>query len=553
MVLIAEVSRLGFREYGQLLGVLPISLGLTAAAQFFMGNTVARSRDVVPVRLGTALSVLFVTSLLYFGPLVIYAESVGLDAFSYSYAQIPSQVVLGVAWYCVLIVVLDLRDSAIAGTRERLVRQAQIDGITAKHVELERQIERKIAAEIGVEFAAGRARLDAANRGSGVVSSEHAEELANLLRSIAAEQVRPVSRRLQALRNNEDLKPGLRALLRVTISTQTLRPADMSLIIMVALLPAEIRAFGVVRGVAFLSLGVAIFALICVIANLAMQRFVKHRGWVLLLAFVLIQVNTYLANAIRNSWQAGYISNSYFVFEVVCMAFMMLVCSAFPVWRRRHEATSRLWSDSIDEESREAFMRSATVARVANDAARLLHGTVQSRLYACAMAMDAARSSGDLASVSRSLDDALALLDEPLVSDVAVRGFEDEVRRKIDLWRGLVDVSLVVAVPEPGEFEPLAQTVGRLVEEAIANAVRHGKASSVEIDVSYIEQGISVVIVDDGLMAWEGDLVHMPATWGMGLALVNTVCAGGWSLIRDGAATRFAAVVPNSRRSVGEA
>ncbi len=551
MVLIADVSRLGVGDFGGLLGVLPVSLGLTVAGQFLMGRTFVRTRDVAPVGLGPAMLVLFVTSVLYFGPLVVYAEWAGLDAFSYTFAQAPVQVLLGVACHCVVIVILDSRDSAIAGTRIRLVRQAQIDGITTKHDEFERQIERQIVAEISAELAAGRARLDVLNSGSVVASNEQAEELSRVLRSIAADQVRPTSRRLQALRNDEALKPGLRSLLKATVSTQPLRTLDMSVIIMVALLPAEIRAFGVVRGIVFLSLGVAIFASICALSNVVLRRFTKWRKSILLLTFGLLQVNTYVANAIRNTWQAGYISNAYFVFEIVAMAFIMLVCSAFPVWRRRYQSSTSLWRDSIDGESRETFMRSASVARIANEAAKVLHGSVQSRLYACAMSIDAARSSGDLSSVSRSLDEALALLDEPLFSEVTFDGIEAEVRRKVALWHGLVDVVLRLSLEGPDECGPTAQSVGLVVEEAIANAVRHGSASSIEIQISRVERGISIFVVDDGLKEWEGDLAEMPEKWGLGLSSVNAICAGRWSMIRAGGSTQIEAVIPGDRPIVG--
>ena len=70
-----------------------------------------------------------------------------------------------------------------------------------------------------------------------------------------------------------------------------------------------------------------------------------------------------------------------------------------------------------------------------------------------------------------------------------------------------------------------SESIGRIVEEGISNAIRHGKATRIDIVVSTRPDGTcDVAITDNGT----GPLGGKP---GVGSALLHQSSAGAWSLI----------------------
>jgi anti-sigma regulatory factor (Ser/Thr protein kinase) len=93
-----------------------------------------------------------------------------------------------------------------------------------------------------------------------------------------------------------------------------------------------------------------------------------------------------------------------------------------------------------------------------------------------------------------------------------------------------------------------ARDVGRLVEEAISNAVRHGGASNISVRVSLNAGGaVSVTVEDDGVNEVQhaaGD-AHQA---GVGSAMFDQITGGQWTLTRHNGTTQFIATLPASHR-----
>lgn len=71
----------------------------------------------------------------------------------------------------------------------------------------------------------------------------------------------------------------------------------------------------------------------------------------------------------------------------------------------------------------------------------------------------------------------------------------------------------------------LARDVCRVVEEALDNAITHGEAEEITVDVRGIDDAIAIEVVDDG----SGPSGNAP---GLGSALFDSLC-GEWSLSGD--------------------
>lgn len=149
-----------------------------------------------------------------------------------------------------------------------------------------------------------------------------------------------------------------------------------------------------------------------------------------------------------------------------------------------------------------------------------LHGTAHSPLVA---------GSALLAGVDD--DDARRRLVEQVGQAVAQIGLRDasgslalRLEQIAEPWTGLVEVRLRVdprleARSLPGSLQ---RTVDRIVEEAIANAYRHGGANVVEVQVGLSPAGMEIEVADNG------SGIQQEAESGLGYSLFGTATAEGW-------------------------
>jgi signal transduction histidine kinase/DNA-binding NarL/FixJ family response regulator len=165
-------------------------------------------------------------------------------------------------------------------------------------------------------------------------------------------------------------------------------------------------------------------------------------------------------------------------------------------------------------EAAEANARSEAAAEERNRMAREVHDTVAKGLVSVLLQLrsaDAALAAGHASELRTALDEAGAAarfaLDETrrsvlglAPSPLAGCSLEEALEREL-AWAnrtGTADVRLVVA----GEPVPLraevAHSVFRIAQEALTNALHHAEAHSVRVGVVYSDQGITLLVQDDG-------------------------------------------------------
>ena len=154
--------------------------------------------------------------------------------------------------------------------------------------------------------------------------------------------------------------------------------------------------------------------------------------------------------------------------------------------------------------------------RLRRELATQLHGTVQSRLLA---ASAAPRDSVLAASLLADL--ASAVGGEQTGGDLAPRSLRERLDEVVRPWTALMQVGLAV----DGRIDAaVADAVVRVVEEALANAYRHGGATAVTVVVALDGGQVVVTVADDGRGA-DGSVAGHRA--GMGTALLDAL-APGW-------------------------
>lgn len=168
------------------------------------------------------------------------------------------------------------------------------------------------------------------------------------------------------------------------------------------------------------------------------------------------------------------------------------------------------------------------------DAQRLsvfVHHSIQSELSALAMQLSEAALTNDEATMDSVRLNVLERLDEITALDPVMPPWlrtgsgRDHIGHVVSGWRGILEIS--VDLPEPAQCRPDQWHVAaQIIEEALANAARHGQASHVTIEGTVEREILVLRIIDDGVV---------PRGWneidpGVGLKWLDRIAPGNWSL-----------------------
>jgi len=134
--------------------------------------------------------------------------------------------------------------------------------------------------------------------------------------------------------------------------------------------------------------------------------------------------------------------------------------------------------------------------------ASVLHGPVQAALFASAMKLSQEQKPTPelVAEVEQDIASALEKLNNP--SNLEGEDISDLLNQIIEIWSDAAEISIEI----PGSLEaaiakqPLAsEALIEISREFITNAIKHGKASSVSLKVSRLDDlRIAIEVVDDG-------------------------------------------------------
>ena len=183
----------------------------------------------------------------------------------------------------------------------------------------------------------------------------------------------------------------------------------------------------------------------------------------------------------------------------------------------------------MDSARIEILAQGEILRAITKDAARNLHGSLQSKLTACILALDRAAQANDLDAHAHAVARAREILSQPWsapMHETENSDIDSLVKDKVAMWQGLAGITAYV---DPGLHDlrgPIVQRVGEIVEEGVCNAVRHGEADTVSVQVEHVvEVGVRFVrirVLDDGTG---------PGEWtaGLGTTFVDEACAGRWS------------------------
>ena len=431
-------------------------------------------------------------------------------------------------------------------SRERVQRKEDIDAMVS--VEVMRLRELDVARELRSEIRAGvkdaldplRVRVDEALAGAESDAIESYPQLADTLREAADASVRPLSRDLWKQASARYPRVPWEQVVFQTISTQ---PFRTWILVALGLLVDGVFALadqGLATALPSVLANAALVVAVCEIVNAAMRRWPRRHAGLFLTGVIALQSLNVAVLVYRHVVWGMPVSAPLFVFQVLAGIGLILLTSGFGQWRSEMASMREAFRVEVDEEFIGAQARGRELADLARDAARVLHGTVQSRLVACSLAIERALQTDDRAALATALAAAREALDEPLGDEVRATGsISTEVARKVALWGEVCTFTIHVdpRVDAIAAVDPVV--VGRVVEEGLTNAIRHGAATVVDVDVRLDDASVVVCVRDDGAGPGGG-------TAGLGSALLEQATLGRWSLARSGNATELRAVIKAS-------
>ena len=445
--------------------------------------------------------------------------------------RIPSLVLLGAMWGVMVTLLLEYRERATRWRSLHIDQMVQLELMKAQQGVIVEEVVQAVRNETDQEI--GRIRDLVQN-----LDLFSASEASAILRSSAKDAIAPLSRQLWTSARESYPKIGLLNIVTHSIRSQPFRPWDLALLTVCLSLYDRVSRIGIQRGLIVTSLIVLIVIVQFSFANSLMSQYEHIRSRIFLMTIVIVEVQTVLVVM----WERQMMSETSNYAEIVVSVFASLFLIFLTVGLRSLDLlqgeVARFVMTSMEGERIESMARDRQISAAVREMARELHGSVQTRLVSCALALDRAAEAGDSESVNAALLEARRILDPQVVPGPdAIMTIESEVARKIDVWKMLCDCSTTINVGE--QSSECANRVGRVVEEGITNAVRHGGATAVSIDIGLDERGICVRIVDNGL----GPTLGSP---GLGSAILDHATGGNWSLTTGSSGAILTAVVPNN-------
>ena len=209
------------------------------------------------------------------------------------------------------------------------------------------------------------------------------------------------------------------------------------------------------------------------------------------------------------------------VWLLIIVVFVGFVSSFF----YGQSAESEFLEKQISKEKLEMLILKREEERLSRELAKYLHGTIQSRLMASAMALERAGRKGDKKALERELEEAYKSLRVPSAEYFSApeESFKDEVNKVVGKWNDLMKVKVKIGTNIPNIPPHKSQEIGNVINEGLSNSFRHGNAIKVDVSVTSKLGQIYVVVKDDG----SGIDGGKP---GLGTEWFKAIAGNAWSL-----------------------
>lgn len=454
---------------------------------------------------------------------------------------------IGLWWGVTSSLVLEARDRFTRQREELLERAVDLELATISETETAMRLRSSIAAEAGPALDGTRAQVNHvldgfASQTQALLPVEEWWKISQSLRSTADSTIRPLSHHLWEATERQYPRPRLERVLTRLFTYQRFAVVPTMAILAIGYLPAGVFRFGVLGGILATAAMTGVAGGLLTLANAWMPRWRRGHAVIFLGALVAAELYEMGYLALLSGWTTKSTAlGPEAAGGMIAVAVSVILPAAYASLTVEREEVLMRFRVDTDEAHIRQIANARQLAHVTRQAARDLHGTVQTRLISCAVAIEQASRSGDIAQFRHALETSIAILDAPLPdqSEDTSATIRDEILRMCAPWEGLCSFTWDIDDRVSDIRGPVAIAAGRIVEEAVANACRHGLAESVMIRASWEEgPAIRFVIDDDGSGPTGG-------TAGLGTAMLVGISRGDVALTaRPEGGSRLSVLLP---------
>lgn len=476
----SDFSRIPARDSLLVLAGIAMALTLTAAISVTLHRTRWSRRHIEPVPVGEFVAVNLVTGAVIATVLAVLREVFDVDVFVNTAEGFVIYPALSVWIASSVVVYLDVVDQA-RRLRERVVdERARALRIRRGATDMVDLLRRRLDDTLGPQIDRLRS-----------VADDPPAHVSQEIREVVDGPVRRVSRELWQSADGLNLRIGVVGVLRFLVAHPRFRP--WPIIGLTVLLPLLRRTddpqWIVLVAAAFAAIAVYVE---CTLANRLMDRSPRSTPAVLIATLVVFVSQAVLTD--RSLQALDMPTSELSVGTIAALTpILILVTSALGSYRDLDERRALQLATFIRSDRLDAMAEARVVSEEARRLAGLLHGRVQSRLLGCAMAIEFAGD--DPAALEEAIVRTRSVLeDEWSVASQGVRTVDDLLAP----WQGLAEIEVT------GDVDSLGEADAQVIEELVANAVRHGRARRVEVAVEHEETGRVITVSDDGQALGEG-------------------------------------------------
>ena len=359
-------------------------------------------------------------------------------------------------------------------------------------------------------------------------------DAAQELRATADETVRPLSHALWQEASERYPEPRVSGVLALLIREPAFLAVPAASVIVIGYLGATTQTYGALLG-PLLALGLgAAAAAILTVGNLLMRRVPRLRHLSYFACVVVLQGVTLVlaygpARGVDESLPPSLIAGS-----IIGTLIAVLLTSSVASLDASRAYVIRQLQSTVNQERIAQLAGTRARAQVLREVAKDLHGSVQTRLIACASAVERAAASGDIEAYDHALREALGILEGERDASRGTVGAE--ITLLVRSWGALCEVTVDL---DPAVAMTMHPDVVRVVEEALGNAYRHGEATRIHVEIRSGERVVDITVSDDG----RG---HTGGAPGLGSDVLTRATAGRHQLTpRPEGGSVLTAVVPS--------
>lgn len=480
---LADVARRGGSDGLLLVGVLVAAQGTNALVDVVLHHTRWAHRSTRPVAITEALGrmmlggVILATFSFFLRDRLGDAASLGTVGGFLVYPLVGMWVGAGI------VISLDVLDQA-KRLHQHLIEER------SRSADIRQRADDTVAAlreRIDHLLAPSRERLRLATVDS--VPQMSPSATSDEIRAVAEHSVRRVSHDLWLSATGRPVRIRPRTIVRHLLMRPVLRPVP---IVGLAVLLPLLEEPDLVRSGRLLLAAVAggVVVVECLVINRALARWPHLRLGLLGGAVAVFAGQAIVVDGLRPLW--GHTpQNPGVAVTVILTVMLVLLTTAIGSYRDLNDERATTLATDIETERLDAAARAHSVSERTRELATLLHGRVQSRLLGCAMAIEFAGA--DPVALDSALQRTVAVLDEDWLTDSSSmqRPFDDVIAE----WSALAEVRVHA---DPSLLACVAEEAAVVVEEAVANAVRHGGARHVEVALVAEGDDIVITVRDDG-------------------------------------------------------